>query len=1136
MAENRENIFIGVLDALRRNKSGQSDPVTTQTQRVQVLDARSSGSSREQAQQQFLDMQVHKIANDIYSRTIYFDTDRVSAYQDYEAMDHSPEVRQALNIMRDECLTPNEYGEILQIYSDQDRVKSALKDLFVNRLNANFMLKLWIRETLKYGDHFVYLNVNKDQGITGIRDLPVSEVFREEGYDDDINSVRFRWEAGGEYFEEFQVAHFRLLEDTKRIPYGRSILDAARKTWKQLQLAEDALLVYRITRAPDRRVFYIEVGNLDMADVGPYIQAMQRSVKKAAIVDQRTGNKDYKYNPQNVTEDFFLPVRGDHHSRIDTLPGACLALDTKIRLLDGRTLELNEIIKEHESGKELWSYSINPKTGEVVPGKITWAGVTRKNAQVVKLTLDNGETMVVTPDHKFPTKFNGKKEAKDLLGESLWSFNRKFDIIKGAGKRNRNTYEMVFDHGVNDWKYTHRMVANFFKKRGEHEEVSYLNEYAGLDKATIHHKNFDRYNNDPSNLCYMNSKDHFYYHQDHVKQMYEFYGADVTNEWKQNRRDGLKEYWSNISSDEFENKLRVAKENLSKATPALQELMKDPEFKKKFYEKTSKALQVTQNIPEFRKRQSKNAKKQWQYGGIREAVAAKQKLKYTESMLQSVVSMCKSGLNGAEILVRINEPGSLFMQEFMSLNAGNKQLVKMKGGFTHNNLNKMVVFFGYKNWRDFVKKVKFFNHKVVAVEWLDAHQDTGTLTIDGQEQYHNYHTFALDCQVFTYNSNLGDIQDIEYLENKLFCSLVVPKAYLNFAEGLQGGTTLSQSDIRFARTIIGFQESMLMELTRVAKIHLLFLGYKDDYENFELRLNNPSTQLELMKLEIMKARLEVAKEWHSMDANSFASWTWVMENILGFSKNDIKKMLKQKKVEKKLFAEIDAGAETYRKTGIFADIDSKYEIAGADPNGGTETEEGGGGGEGGFGGGSSLGDDGTGAGMGGEMPDLGGSDGGESGGPSSAGGPPSTGASPESAPEMALGESKIIRQKETFETRVDSLFEDEDEKSRLLAISKNEKNGLLEKSNAIIKGADSLFIAIQRKFGDEMSERGRHMIKEAPLVPDPNSPLLQDYNEHTSRLAEIIEKMEQQGIEDADEVILPDNTVIEEQSDEEISE
>ena len=1043
MAENRENIFIGVLDALRRNKSGQSDPITTQTQRTQMLDARSTGSSREQAQQQFLDMQVQKIASDIYSRTIYFDTDRVSAYQDYEAMDHSPEVRQALNIMRDECLTPNEYGEILQIYSDQDRVKSALKDLFVNRLNANFMLKLWIRETLKYGDHFVYLNVHKDQGIMGIRDLPVAEVFREEGYDDDVNSVRFRWETGGEYFEEFQVAHFRMLEDTKRIPYGRSILDAARKTWKQLQLAEDALLVYRITRAPDRRVFYIEVGNLDMADVGPYIQAMQRSVKKAAIVDQRTGNKDFKYNPQNVTEDFWMPVRGDHHSKIDTLPGACLALDTKIRLLDGRSLMLSEIIKEHESGKELWAYSINPKTGEVVPGPITWAGVTRKDAQVVKLTLDNGETMVVTPDHKFPTKFNGKKEAKDLLGESLWSFNTKREPYYKSSKKTVD-YEHVYDHSINKFVPTHRMVGDFMKK---HPDL----------------------------------------------------------------------YASN------------------KGTFAVQELLKDEEHKKEFYEKASKALRVTQNRPEFKKRQSRNAKEQRKNGSIREAVAAKQRLKYSEAMLQFVVAMTKDGADSASIIGTINNRGSKFMNEFMSLNAGNKQLAKMKNGFTHNNLCKMLSEFGYKNWKEFKKNAVYFNHKVVSVEWLDEHQDTGTLTIDGGEAYHDYHTFALDCEVFTYNSNLGDIQDIEYLENKLFCSLVVPKAYLNFAEGLQGGTTLSQSDIRFARTIIGFQESMLMELTRVAKIHLLFLGYKDDYENFELRLNNPSTQLELMKLEIMKARLEVAKEWHSMDANSFASWTWVMENILGFSKNDIKKMLKQKKVEKKLFAEIDAGAETYRKTGIFADIDSKYEIAGADPNGGTETEEGGGG-EGGFNAGSALGDDGSGAGMGGEMPDLGGGEGPELGGSSPSPAPsPTGGSAPESAPEMALGESRRPRQA-SFEGMVNELFEEEESKEKIIALARDEKNSLIEKSNQIMKGADSLFAAIQKRFGNIPHNQERQMIKEALLVHDSNNPLLQDYNEHTSRLAEIIEKMEQQGIEDAEEVILPDNTVIEEQSDDEIEE
>jgi hypothetical protein len=122
------------------------------------------------------------------------------------------------------------------------------------------------------------------------------------------------------------------------------------------------------TRAPDRKVFYIEVGNLDDSEVGPYIQKIQKSVKKTPIVNQRNGQQDSKYNPQNVTEDYFMPVRGDHHSKIDTLPGACLALDTKIELLDGRSLPLADIIKEYESGKQLWSYSIDPVSGKIVPG------------------------------------------------------------------------------------------------------------------------------------------------------------------------------------------------------------------------------------------------------------------------------------------------------------------------------------------------------------------------------------------------------------------------------------------------------------------------------------------------------------------------------------------------------------------------------------------------------------------------------------------------------------------------------------------------------------------------------------------------------------------------------------------------
>jgi hypothetical protein len=245
------NMFQGILNALKQNKGFDRKDQTVGSQ--VVFDPRGA-TSREEMQQRFLDWQVQTVANDLYSRSLYFGADRVSAYQDYNAMDESPEVTMALNVMRDECLTPNEYGEILQVYSDQERVKEALKDLFTNKLNINYMLKLWIRELLKFGDHFVFLRIDKDQGVVGCVEAHAAEVHREEGYDNDLGSVRFRWENKNIYLEEWQMAHFRLIENSDRLPYGRSVLNSARKTWKQLQLAEDSMLVYRLCLAGDTRI------------------------------------------------------------------------------------------------------------------------------------------------------------------------------------------------------------------------------------------------------------------------------------------------------------------------------------------------------------------------------------------------------------------------------------------------------------------------------------------------------------------------------------------------------------------------------------------------------------------------------------------------------------------------------------------------------------------------------------------------------------------------------------------------------------------------------------------------------------------------------------------------------------------
>jgi len=153
---------------------------------------------------------------------------------------------------------------------------------------------------------------------------------------------------------------------------------------------------------------------------------------------------------------------------------------------------------------------------------------------------------------------------------------------------------------------------------------------------------------------------------------------------------------------------------------------------------------------------------------------------------------------------------------------------------------------------------------------------------------------------------------------------------LNYGESLPGGSTLSQQDLRFARTINTIQQAVLAELKRIANIHLYFNGFTDEIDNFTLTLTNPSTQQELLKLETMKARLEVFKEMFSAEATSPVSYVWAMENVLGFSKSEIKLILKQKKVEKKIFAEIDSAVEMYKKIGLFKDLDEKFEIEGAE--------------------------------------------------------------------------------------------------------------------------------------------------------------------------------------------------------------
>ena len=619
-----------------------------------------------------------KAATSLYNQALAGSAERSERIRDYEEMDSTPEIAKGLDIVSDNATTTSEEGTMLIINSEDERIVRELEELFNERLDIEFHLWNWIRNMAKYGDHFNLLDVVDKEGVLGAISLPVLEIEREEGFNGDPNSLRFRWNAqGSTVFENYQISHLRILGDDKFLPYGRSMLDSARRIWKQLQMAEDAMLIYRISRAPERRVFKIDVANIPPNQVEQYILQVRDKMTRSPLITESSGQLDLRYNPLSILEDFYLAVRGDRGSSIETLPGGCLVLDTKIKLLDGRTEELQTLIKEYNEGKENWVYSCNPETGKIVPGIVSWAGLTRKNAQVMKLTLDNKKEIVCTLDHKFPTWNKGMTEAQDLeVGDSMIPLStRKLPI--SVNEKNKD-YEQVFDNESKEWIFTHRLVI--------------------------------------TELCELNESN--------------------STRWK-------------------------------------------------------------------------------------------------------------------------------------------------IGTFTNDTVKQLVNKMGFKNWRD----MKLRNHKIVKIEYLDERQDVGTLTIDSEEKYHDYHTFALAAEVLSSNSNQGDIDDINYIANKMFIALGIPKSYMTAEADMGNRANLAQEDINFARTIQRIQKIVVSELAKIALVHLYLRGFdEEDIYNFDISLTNPSTVMEMMQLDLMDKRFDVAIK---MAETTLISDLYVQKNVLKFSDKEI---------------------------------------------------------------------------------------------------------------------------------------------------------------------------------------------------------------------------------------------------------
>jgi len=248
---------------------------------------------------------------------------RAERYVDFDQMEFMPEIASGLDIYADEMTVSSPLQKILTVNCPNEEIKEVLHNLFYSVLNIEFNLYGWCRSMCKYGDYFLYLDVDENIGIKSVIGLPPAEIERLEGEDKtNPNYVQFQWNSGGLTFENWQVAHFRILGNDKYTPYGTSVLESSRRIWRQLMLLEDAMMAYRIVRSPERRVFYIDVGGIPESEVEQHMERIVTQMKRNQVIDAASGRVDLRYNPMSIDEDYFIPVRGaTGGTKIESLPG-----------------------------------------------------------------------------------------------------------------------------------------------------------------------------------------------------------------------------------------------------------------------------------------------------------------------------------------------------------------------------------------------------------------------------------------------------------------------------------------------------------------------------------------------------------------------------------------------------------------------------------------------------------------------------------------------------------------------------------------------------------------------------------------------------------------------------------------------
>jgi len=788
----------------------------------------------------------------------------------------------------------------------------------------------------KYGDTFLALDMEWGMGVYGATPLSVYSVTREEALDANnqnyirfaINSSAVSTSAYGSpqkgldtSLENFQVAHFRLIGDANFMPYGRSWLEPGRKVFKQYILLKDAAILHRVMRAPEKRVFYYNVGNLASNEVDAFMAKQINQAKKAPLFDQQTGNYNLKYSMMNMLDDFHIPVRNnDTTTRIDTakgldyagmddiyffqnellaalgvpkaflnysdeLNGKCLHPDTKIPMLDGteKTIkEIAEIFENSEEEPDLWVYSYDKETDSIIPGKVVLAEKTRLDAKLVKVTLDNGEHVISTPDHGFVLKGGEKIEAQNLKeGDSLQAVYREYRKIRNQ----QNPYEHVYQPSRQKWVTTHKMVDEYFngeiKNNGYREDGTFDRD----SLIVVHHKDFSRSNNNPGNLQRCTYREHSAIHianakngiwsdeakmkaiqtkrTPEIRKKQSISGKKVMEERCKkdpNAKNMLRDAWLSLP---FEEKSRIAIEKVTPETRAkLSEASTRTYFNRKKFMTEGYKRFVEQN-PDYNV--GENSPKWVNRISVDEVIDFIKSYKGDKAKIDKIYNLAREMKYSFVALKDSIENGgytvSQFFNEYFGFKKGRRvelrkeylieilsgvesvEMFKEKYGIGDMAITALEKGLGC-SVENFIGKT--YNHKVVSVEFLDYTSDTYNMEVYDNNENHNFLTSA---------------------------GIIVKNS------------TLSGLAMNFSKSIEKIQRVVIKQLEKMGQVHLAMLDYDDsDLANFKLKLTTPSTLVEQEKIALLKEKVSLAGD--IMEKGLFSS-DWIGDNIFSMSEDQI---------------------------------------------------------------------------------------------------------------------------------------------------------------------------------------------------------------------------------------------------------